>query len=78
MDRWWTTPRLTSVNTSLLFPNKLLAKIKFPISCAVMEAIHPRLKEALTPEMRGGVYGRVLQGGSIAIGATVTIREPGS
>ena len=43
-----------------------------------MEAIHPRLKEALTPEMRGGVYGRVLQGGSIAIGATVTIREPGS
>ena len=46
--------------------------------CGVMEAIHPRLKEALTPEMRGGVYGRVLQGGSIAIGATVTIREPGS
>ncbi len=46
--------------------------------CSVMEAIHPRLKEALTPEMRGGVYGRVLQGGPIAIGATVTIREPGS
>jgi len=46
--------------------------------CAVMEAIHPRLKEALTPEMRGGVYGRILQGGAIAIGATVTIRETGS
>ena len=46
--------------------------------CSVMEAIHPRLKEALTPEMRGGVYGRILQGGSIAIGATVNISEPGS
>ena len=46
--------------------------------CSVMEAIHPRLKEALTPEMRGGVYGRILQGGSIAIGATVKISESGS
>lgn len=45
--------------------------------CHVMEAIHPRLKEVLTPELRGGVYGRVLQGGSITIGATVTTREPG-
>jgi len=44
--------------------------------CSVMEAIHPRLKNALTPEMRGGVYGRILQGGSISMGATVTITEP--
>ena len=46
--------------------------------CSVMEAIHPRLKEALTPEMRGGVYGRILQGASISIGATVTISERSS
>ena len=46
--------------------------------CSVMEAIHPRLKQALTPELRGGVYGRVLQGGSISIGATITITDPSS
>ena len=46
--------------------------------CQVMEAIHPGLQQALTPELRGGVYGRVLQGGSIAIGATVRVCDPGS
>ena len=46
--------------------------------CHIMEGIHPRLKEALTPELRGGVYGRVLQGGSITMGATVKVHDTGS
>jgi MOSC domain-containing protein YiiM len=43
--------------------------------CSRMEEIAPGLKAALTPDWRGGVLGRVLRDGNIAIGDEVRI-EP--
>ena len=41
--------------------------------CSRMEAIVPGLKDALTPDWRGGVLGRVICDGEIAVGDEVRI-----
>ncbi len=41
--------------------------------CGLMDQLHAGLREALAPECRGGVYGRVTQAGSFGIGDTITI-----
>jgi MOSC domain-containing protein YiiM len=41
--------------------------------CQVMEAAHRGLRAALTPDWRGGVCCRVLQGGTIRIGDRVDV-----
>jgi MOSC domain-containing protein YiiM len=41
--------------------------------CQVMEAAHRGLRAALTPEWRGGVCCRVVQGGTIRIGDRVDV-----
>ena len=43
--------------------------------CSRMEEITPGLKAALTPDWRGGVLGRVLDEGEIAVGDEVRIEE---
>ena len=43
--------------------------------CRLMDQQHSGLREALVPEMRGGVLGRVVQGGSFKIGDMVTVVE---
>lgn len=43
--------------------------------CSRMEEIAPGLKAALTPDWRGGVLGRVLTDGSIAIGDQIRIEQ---
>jgi MOSC domain-containing protein YiiM len=43
--------------------------------CSRMEEIAPGLKAVLTPDWRGGVLGRVLTDGEIAIGDEVRIEE---
>ena len=43
--------------------------------CSRMEEIAPGLKAALTPDWRGGVLGRVLDEGEIAVGDEVRIEE---
>jgi MOSC domain-containing protein YiiM len=43
--------------------------------CERMEALHAGLRAALTPDWRGGVCGRVLTDGEIAIGDEVRIEE---
>ena len=39
--------------------------------CQLMDDQHPGLWDALKPECRGGVYGKILRGGEVAVGATV-------
>ncbi len=39
--------------------------------CGLMDKLHNGLKDALEPECRGGVYGRVVKGGKISIGDAV-------
>jgi len=39
--------------------------------CGLMTQIQPGLREALTPQCRGGVYGRVRTGGTIAVGDVI-------
>lgn len=41
--------------------------------CSLMDARHPGLRAALTPASRGGVYGEVLTGGTVAVGDDVTV-----
>ena len=43
--------------------------------CERMDALRPGLRAALTPDWRGGVCGRVLTDGEIAVGDEVRIEE---
>ena len=45
--------------------------------CDLMEKTRPGLRDALTPDWRGGVCCRVLSGGHIAIGDSVAYEEDG-
>lgn len=41
--------------------------------CEIMNKAYPGLKEALTPDWRGGCRTRVLKGGTIKLGETITM-----
>ncbi len=43
--------------------------------CPLMEQVRPGLLEALRPEWRGGAFGRILKGGSLACGDAVVFVE---
>ena len=43
--------------------------------CALMEETRPGLREAMTPAWRGGVCCRVLSGGHIAIGDSISYED---
>jgi MOSC domain-containing protein YiiM len=40
--------------------------------CGNMERAHPGLRAALTPNWRGGIYGEVLEGGTLSVGDAVS------
>lgn len=40
--------------------------------CALMDKLHPGLRAALEPDCRGGVYGRIVTGGTIRAGDEVS------
>ena len=41
--------------------------------CERMEALHPGLRAALTPDWRGGFLGRVIEDGEIAVGDEIRV-----
>jgi len=41
--------------------------------CALMDELHQGLRNALTPDCRGGVYGRVVKGGPIRVGDAIRV-----
>ena len=46
--------------------------------CDLMDRLEPGLKAALLPETRGGVYGRVVDEGTISVGDPAAIERPGA
>ena len=43
--------------------------------CSEMDYWHPGLREALSPDCRGGVYGQVVRGGSLTIGDLIVVTD---
>jgi len=43
--------------------------------CEMMDAAHPGLKQALTPDWRGGILCRVLEPGDLQVGDSVELAE---
>ena len=41
--------------------------------CERMDELHPGLRHVLRPHLRGGVWGKVLQGGSLRVGDSVQV-----
>ena len=41
--------------------------------CERMDELHPGLRRLLSPHMRGGVWGKVLQGGPLRVGDSVQV-----
>ncbi len=41
--------------------------------CGLMDKIHMGLREALVPDCRGGVYGEIVEGGTIKVGDALTV-----
>jgi MOSC domain-containing protein YiiM len=84
-DLPWHTRRANVLMTGLR-PAELLGKririggVEIQIEgetkpCDLMEAQHPGLLEALKPGCRGGVFGRILSSGTIAVGDAITLLD---
>jgi MOSC domain-containing protein YiiM len=43
--------------------------------CGLMDEIHPGLRAVLEPQCRGGVYGRIVVGGTIRVGDPVSVTD---
>lgn len=41
--------------------------------CDLMDEVHPRLQASLGPPGRGGVYGRIRDGGTLRVGDTIEV-----
>ncbi len=41
--------------------------------CRLMDDFAPGLQEALDPDCRGGVYGRIVEGGLVEVGGSVSV-----
>lgn len=41
--------------------------------CQLMDQLHLGLREALKPDCRGGVHGRVVKGGTFSVGDSITV-----
>jgi MOSC domain-containing protein YiiM len=43
--------------------------------CGLMDRIHPGLCKALTPDMRAGIFGEVVEGGTFNVGDVIEVKE---
>ena len=43
--------------------------------CSEMDEFHPGLKDALVPDCRGGVYGKILDSGQIQVGDYIVVES---
>lgn len=61
------------IGKTIQFGNVVVAIIAETRPCELMDQFQPGLKQALTPDVRAGVYGRVISGGDFCVGDAVTI-----
>jgi MOSC domain-containing protein YiiM len=83
VDLPWTTRRANLLVAGVAAPQNAGGKIRIgdvtleimleTDPCFLMEQAHSGLKAALTPEWRGGVCCKVLSGGRISVGDSVSI-----
>ena len=52
---------------------KVIAETK---PCGLMDTLYSGLRQTLVPDYRGGVYGRVIQGGRICVGDKLAVIPP--
>jgi len=82
-DLPWTTRRANLLISGVDLPDKPGRRLRIgPVvlqitgethPCDRMDAQHAGLTHALTPDQRGGVCCRIIEGGEIAVGDTVTL-----
>jgi MOSC domain-containing protein YiiM len=79
----WTTRRANLLVEGVALPRAAGALLRVgpvllevtaqTVPCARMDEAHPGLRKALSPDWRGGVTCRVLEGGLVAIGGEVAV-----
>ena len=63
------------VGVEIHIGNTLVEIIGEVVPCHVMDHAHEGLKQALKPEWRGGVYGRIITTGQVSVGDNITIHS---
>ena len=86
-DLAWTARRANLLTEGLTLPAAsgailVIGGVRIEVTrpvfpCSRMIEAHPDLMRALSPPWRGGVAGRVLEGGEISVGDVVSIVEAG-
>ncbi len=66
-----------AIGGQLLIGNVVVDVISELRPCKLMDDAAPGLQDALSPDCRGGVYGKVSQGGPVTVGASVEIVQAG-
>ena len=86
-DLPWTARRANLLTEGLALPSAsgailVIGTVRIEVTrpvfpCTRMLEAHPDLMRALAPDWRGGVAGRVIEGGEIAVGDTIGIAAGG-
>ena len=81
----WTTRRSNVLVSGLDLQNLVGSQIRLGsalvevmgevVPCHVMDAAKKGLKDALKPDWRGGVYGRVIESGQVHVGDKITVHS---
>lgn len=84
IDLAWWNRRANLLTRGVSLPREAGALIRIGVDCVIgvtmecdpcsrMEELHPGLRDALMPDWRGGVLGRVIADGEIALGDEIRI-----
>jgi len=66
----------SSIGRTLRIGEVEIAVVAETEPCEVMDRQQVGLRQALTPDCRAGVYGRIVRGGTLRVGDAVTVGEP--
>lgn len=85
VDHHWSARRANLLVDAIDLPQRAGARVRIGTvlleitqecdPCSRMEEIEPGLKAALTPDWRGGALAKVIEGGRIAVGDSITMEN---